>query len=308
MINSPATPFIILIPVYNDWESLSLLVQKIEAQKKQDYKIVVANDGSAQPCPIELASNQKIQIIDLIRNLGHQRAISIGLSFIYENYTNASVVVMDGDGEDIPEQINELIANSESTGHVSFARRTSRQEGIAFRILYYVYKQVFSMLTGKTINFGNFSFVPNKHLKTLVHVSEIWNNYPAGAIFSKIPISTIPLPRGSRLAGKSKMNHSSLIHHGLSAMSVHIESVAVRLLIFCLVTLLVLLGISGTVILLKLFTSLTSPGWATTIVFGCLTLGFQILALLIFFAFMTLSNRSNKKIIPIYDYKAYLIL
>jgi glycosyltransferase involved in cell wall biosynthesis len=205
----------IIIPVYNDWESVALLVDKIKLNVNQPYKIIIVNDFSSLKCPVSLDENPDIIILNLIRNLGHQRAICVGLSYVYEISPGSPVVIMDGDGEDRPEDIRLLIQEGTEKGCVSFAKRTNRLEGKIFGILYSLYKKMFRLLTGQTINFGNYSYIPSGYLKNVVYLSEIWNNYPAGVIFAKLPVSTVPIAKGTRLAGKSKMNHYSLIHHGL---------------------------------------------------------------------------------------------
>ena len=187
---------------------------------------VIVDDCSSQDLEHLVAfRGQQVQIVRLYRNLGHQRAIAIGLSYIAKEVSCEKVIVMDADGEDAPKDINALVAASEqSPDRIVFAQRTKRQESFTFRFFYGIYKFIFRQLTGKVITFGNFSLIPQRRLQNLVRVSEIWNNFPGGIIRSRIPYVAIPTERGKRLAGESKMNFVSLVLHGLSTISVLILS------------------------------------------------------------------------------------
>lgn len=300
----------ILMPVYNDWVSAQELIAKLQVELcyvLNAPEIIIVNDGSEESPDLEKIKEIKLSIIHLNRNLGHQKAIAIGLAYIYEEAPHSSIVVMDADGEDRPEDIKNLIKHSEENpGKIIFARRIKRKEKIIFKLFYYFYKQLFRILTGKIVNFGNFSYVPAQCLHKLVYISEIWNNYPGGVIYSKIPYLTLPLERGNRYAGKSKMNMTSLIHHGLSAISALIEIVAVRVLIACTALIVFLILVICLVLSVRIFTDYASPGWATTIVFGSIILIVQAFVISLFFVFITLSNRSNKKFMPIKDYRDFV--
>ncbi len=299
----------IVLPVYNDWESVDILITDLHTNLSSEYnlKILIVNDGSTITHNTSLSLNHLVEIINLTRNLGHQKAIAIGLSYLSKKTEGIPVIVMDADGEDNPEYIKELIATSEkSKDKIVFAKRTKRFNGPVFELLYFIYKITFKVLTGKTVNFGNFSYIPAFHLKMLVHISEIWNNYPSAIILSKIPYTTLPVIRCKRIKGNSKMSISSLIIHGLGAMSVHIESVVARVMFFCLLLICFASIAVFIVIYIKLFTSYASPGWATTIVFNSFTLILICFLISLFFLFITFSNRTHKKVIPVLDYSDYL--
>ncbi|MBY0427095.1 MAG: glycosyl transferase family 2, partial [Cytophagales bacterium] len=161
-------------------------------------------------------------------------------------------------------------------------------------------------LTGVKISFGNFSILPNDVLVRLTHVSEIWNHFAGGAIRSKIPFTSVPTQRGKRLLGQSKMNFSSLVLHGLSAISVHIDLVAVRLLVvsafFILVAVLAILGVIG----IKIFTTLAIPGWTSFVVLGLIIVVMQAFLISLFLTFNILNLRSQKLFIPFFDYKEFI--
>lgn len=304
----------IITPLYNDWQSLGLLLEKMEkvidANYLNRFHLTVVNDGSSLEPNEDLTTKASfpIEVIHLNKNVGHQKAIAIGLARSAKEQEFAYSIVMDSDGEDQPEHIPLLIEEAEqSKNKIIFARRSKRSEGILFRLFYKLYKFLFFLLIGKTISFGNFCVVPLKSLKRLVYASEIWNNFPGGAIRSKLPYGTLDLDRGKRLAGESKMNFSSLILHGLGAISVHVDVVAVRVVIFSFV--LIVLSIVGMLVVayMKFFTDAASPGWATSFIIGMFNVVLQAFLFSLLLVFIVLSYRSQRLFIPAEDYKVYVL-
>jgi hypothetical protein len=215
---------------------------------------------------------------------------------------------MDADGEDQPKDILKLLEKSMNLpGHVIFARRARRSEGFVFCAFYFLYKTFFSFLTGKEIAFGNFAFIPGVLLNRVAHLPEIWNHFAAGIMRANIPWSSIPTQRGRRYSGKSSMNFIALVIHGLSAISVYIEILTVRLMLLAIV--IILIGIFSFFILLyvKYLTALAIPGWATNVAIGIVVIMFQAVLLLALLAFLSLHYRSSKLFIPAKDYQDYLL-
>ncbi|KAA6439585.1 glycosyltransferase [Dyadobacter flavalbus] len=304
--------YVIIIPQFNDWEALNLLIEKINADLDpvilQQSTILIVDDCStkARVNPFVGFKGKAIKVLKLYRNLGHQRAIAIGLSYIAENMEADKVIVMDADGEDAPDDINKLIGKSlQEPDKIIFAERNKRTENLLFRFFYVIYKSVFKLLTGKVITFGNFSLVPKQRLQNLVRVSEIWNNYPGGIIKSKIPYDSVLTNRAKRLAGESKMNFVSLILHGLSSISVMIDTTAVRILIFSMF----MSGIAITFIVVILFLKLignATPGWASTLGSTLTILMLQSFLISLFLVFMVLQYRSQQHFIPAVHYRDFV--
>jgi glycosyltransferase involved in cell wall biosynthesis len=305
----------ILLPVYNDWESFKLLLEKISAVvelKAVQLHIVVVDDGSSSASmkhdDLNLSPNiGSVEILHLTRNLGHQKAIAIGLAYVAQSQQCNTVITMDSDGEDRPEDIIRLInASASSPDKIVFAKRTKRSEGIGFRFFYQIYKSVYYILTGSSISFGNFCIIPLGLLRRLVFVSEIWNHFSAGVMKSKLPITTIPTVRGCRIAGRSKMNLGLLVMHGLSAISVHMDIVAVR--VFLASIALIVLSTVGIFIVfgIKLLTTLAIPGWATNVTFGLLIIILEAFLISFLLVFMILATRTFKLFIPCLDYAGYI--
>ncbi|WP_373515179.1 glycosyltransferase [Persicitalea sp.] len=303
---------IILIPQFNDWEALNLLIEKINTDLAGDIlaqtSLLVVDDCSPldRTEPFTAFQGTGIQVLRLYRNLGHQRAIAIGLSYIATELSCEKVIVMDADGEDAPRDINLLFAkSSEQPDKIIFAQRSKRQESFLFQSFYKIYKAVFKLLTGKVITFGNFSLIPQRRLQNLVRVSEIWNNYPGGVIHSRIPYDGVPIERAKRLAGSSKMNFVSLILHGLSAISVLIDATAVRILIFSVITSGFVLAIILIILFLKMIGNAT-PGWASTLSTTLLIVMMQSFLISLFLVFMVLQYRTQQHFIPAIHYRDFV--
>jgi hypothetical protein len=306
---------IICIPVYNDWESVTVLLERIDheiAMLDGRVSILIVDDGSTENPPDKLSkapSNiDKIEIIHLRRNLGHQRAIAMGLSYIYANYECQAVLIMDGDGEDDPKDIKTLIDRCcrREFCKIIFAKRSKRSDGKIFKFGYISYKILHYLLTGIKVEVGNFSIIPYQLLNRLMGVSEIWNHYAASVFHARLPLEMIPIPRGERVSGKSKMNLISLVAHGMSAISVFGETVAVRLL--CFVGLLITLTMAGlaVTVLIKFFTDLAIPGWATNLT-GILSIVLlNLLLLATFSVILLLNSRDRLSFLPLRDWQYFV--
>jgi hypothetical protein len=311
---SPGSSFTILIPLFNDWDSFAKLAVRLdEVLAAEDLRadILIVDDASLidppeRVVPRPLRALGRIDVLSLRRNLGHQRAIAIGLAYLRERIgaDHDAVVVMDGDGEDAPEDVPRLLARlrEEQGRTIVFAERTRRSESLTFRFFYFLYRQLHFLLTSKRVRVGNFSAIPRPRLESLVAVSELWNHYAAAVFHSRQPYCTIPTRRAKRLGGRSSMNFVSLVTHGLSAISVYREVIGVRLLVMAI--LLALLSIAGLAltVFLRLATSLAIPGWATSTAGLLLLVLMQAMMLSFVFCFVILGDRNGTTFLPIRDY------
>lgn len=302
---------IILIPVYNDWDSLRVLLRDLSdvaARTGIQPTIVVVNDGSNQRSEVSLATDQlleplkDIEIIHLHLNLGHQSAIAVGLCEVLRRYEGQSVIVMDADGEDRPEDIERFIrTHHESPESIIVAKRSRRSEGIAFRFLYGIYKLVFRLFVGKNLDFGNFCLIPGMLVDRLAYDPMTWNHLAATISRSELNVVKLNTNRGVRYQGQSSMSFQGLVSHGLSAVSVFLDIAMIRVLI--LTSVLMLAALSGilTVLYFRLFTDLAIPGWATSAVGVLSIIGLQGLILSTLAAFLVLRGRSGISLIPAID-------
>ncbi len=216
------------MPVRDDWASAAELTRCLDrtiGPHPYSLEVMMVDDGSLQawtPRDFEFAYSavRRIRVIRLRRNVGHQRAIAIGLVYVEQNVPCDGLMVMDADGEDTAEGALQLLQRfSETGGTIAiFAERIRRSESRVFRAFYFFYRTVHLMLTGLKVRVGNFSVLPRQDLSTLVVLSELWNHYAAAVFYSRLPYSLSPIPRGHRIAGVSKMNFVALVTHGLSAI------------------------------------------------------------------------------------------
>ncbi|MBH1372320.1 glycosyltransferase [Stenotrophomonas maltophilia] len=268
---------IVVMPVYEDLEASSKLFVELARTQGPDTYVVAVDDGSVrQPLPIGAieASGLEGVVIRLRRNVGHQRAIAIGLGYVAEHFDgNDIVVVMDSDGEDTPESITELVAGLDSADvDVVVASRRSRVESLKFKSFYIVYKLLFSLLSGRQISFGNFMAAKMPAVRRLASMQELWIHVAACVLGSKLRVQTCALDRGPRYAGRSKMNFVGLALHGFRALMVFAEDVLVRVGIAC--TMVAALSIIGGIVATGLkMLGFASQGWFS-LAFGILVLVF----------------------------------
>ncbi|MEP0711058.1 MAG: glycosyltransferase [Algoriphagus sp.] len=255
---------------------------------------------------LEKYSNLKILLIRLVKNMGHQRAIAVGLCYAYETIQSEWVGIMDSDGEDQPHELFRLAAEAKTHNSSAFAKRSKRSEGLLFRMFYVLYKSIFQLLCGQRVNFGNFSVIKGTILKSLVHESNLWNNYAIAFLKLKKPFIRISTHRGKRYQGVSKMNFTQLIIHGLSGIAIFADVVTTRIILFSLGTIVsTLLGMM-IVIGIRLTTDMAIPGWATYSVLALAILLFQAVLISFFTLFIFLSNRSSLGITPVKEYKTFI--
>ena len=240
----------------------------------------------------------------LLRNVGHQRALAVGLSYAHAHDLCDVVVVMDADGEDDPADVPRLLAKCAEDGNRSivFARRAKRSEGFPFVVFYVMFKALYRVMTGTDMRVGNFSVIPAGLLKRVVVVSEIWSHYVSGLMKARLPYTTIETRRAKRLAGPSRMNFVALVTHGLSAIAVNGDVFGVRMLIATSATVLLAIVTIITAIAIRLGTNLAIPGWATYVIAFSILMILQAIGLSFFFIFLILGGRSHLDAIPQRDY------
>lgn len=289
-----------VIPVYNDWESFVILSEHLKAIQEQQngrhsFSIVAVNDGSIEPRPAE-SFGLPVTVLNLKGNIGHQRAIAVGLQFVYNEIADCDfVVVMDSDGEDRPEDVGAMLKKAlmEQGRKIIFAQRKKRQESVLFKTGYFFYKYLFYFLTGQKINFGNFSVIPFRLLGKVVHQNNIWNHYSGGIIQSKIPFDKVLLDRGKRYKGVSKMNFNSLIIHGLSSIAVYFDFLSLRILRYSLYGIAICFASVMYILYQKIFTDNAIPGWASSLILIISGIILQLFSVTLIVLLLQLSSRKN---------------
>ena len=234
--------FIILIPLFNDWKSVSKLLNEINAQVinwNADVSVIIVNDASTE-ARSGLESNYKkiksVKILNMKENRVHQRCIASGLKYICENEDFDRVIVMDADGEDRPEELNDFFNKAQENSKMTITgNRFKRSEGVVFKILYEVHKLLTLVFAGKLIKFGNFTCLPKDHVKQLIQKPYLWNSYSSSVVRTINDRTFIPSKRGLRYVLPSKINFTGLVFHSLAIISVFRNTVIIRSITFLLV-------------------------------------------------------------------------
>ena len=231
--------FKILIPVYNDWQSLSKLLNNIDNEIKNiNHKIsvIIVDDASTFDRQLEtedLPNINSIKILTMKNNRGHARCIAAGLKYILDKEEFDCVIPMDGDGEDRPEEIKEFIKTIENNPDKTVVgERVKRSETFIFKLCYFFHKLITLVFTGHSIKFGNFTCLSKSTVEKLINEKATWNSF-SGAL-TKVEKNKISIPsiRGERYFGPSKMSFSNLLKHSLSIISVFKNAVLIRSALF----------------------------------------------------------------------------
>ena len=231
--------YVILIPIYNDRESLKLLVENINSEIKDlnhEISLVVINDASSQQIIDNypnLESISSFEIVNMKENRGHARCIASGLKYIFEKKDFDFVIPMDGDGEDRPEELKNFILLSEQSGEKSITgERVKRSEGLFFQLCYQFHKFLTLAFTGHSIKFGNFTCLSRSTVKKLLNEKSTWNSFSGSLKKVEKELLSTPSIRGKRYFGPSQMSFFNLLKHSLSIISVFRKTVLIRSALF----------------------------------------------------------------------------
>jgi len=233
--------FIVLIPLYNDWKSVSKLLKEIDQETNSweaEVSVILVNDSSTEERSGLESTYQKIKsvkILNMKKNQVHQRCIAVGLKYICKNEDFDRVIVMDADGEDRPEELSNFFKKAQENPSMTVTgNRFKRSEGFIFRILYEVHKLLTLIFTGNLIKFGNFTCLPKEHVEELIKKPYLWNSYSSSVIRTIDDRTFIPSVRGVRYILPSKMNFAGLVFHSLAIISVFKNIVIARSIIYFL--------------------------------------------------------------------------
>ncbi len=232
----------ILIPIYNDWQSVFKLLENINSEVSNlshEFSIIIVNDASTESkreLPLNLDNLNSIKIINMKENQGHARCNATGLKHIFENEEFDYVIPMDGDGEDRPEEIKQLIDNlNYQPDKPIVGERIKRSEGIFFKFCYFVHKIITSTFTGQSIKYGNYTCLPKSIVEKMISEKATWSSFSGSLAKVAKDRATIPSERGTRYFGPSKMSFKNLLIHSLSIVGVFKIHVLIRSILFFLV-------------------------------------------------------------------------
>ena len=229
----------ILIPNYNDWQSVFKLLENIDlviAGLEEEVSVIIVNDASTEQRPeisLNLNNLKSIQVINMKENRGHARCNAAGLKYINEREDVDYVIPMDGDGEDRPEEIRPLIEKAkEYPDTVITANRIKRSEGLLFKFCYLIHKYLTFVFTGQSIKFGNYTCLTKSAVDKMSKEAATWSSFSGSLSKVVKDRRSVPSIRGSRYFGPSKMSFIDLLKHSLSIVAVYKFTVLIRSIIF----------------------------------------------------------------------------
>jgi polyisoprenyl-phosphate glycosyltransferase len=239
----------ILIPVYNDWQSVFKLLENINIEVstlESEFSVIIFNDASTESRPkfsTDLKNLSSVKIINMKENRGHARCNAAGLKYINNKQDFDYVIPMDGDGEDRPEELSLLIEKiKDSPGTVVTANRVKRSEGFIFRSCYFIHKFLTFVFTGQTIKYGNYTCLPKFIVNELVNEPASWSSFSGSLAKISKDKKSIPSERGKRYFGPSKMNFINLLKHSLSIIAVFKTKLLIRSVLFLIAYLFLVTG------------------------------------------------------------------
>ena len=239
--------FKILIPVYNDWQSVSKLLDDINfnlLNLDHEISVIIINDASNHDRNEEEKNFENISSIKILNmkiNQGHARCIATGLKYIYEKENFDYVIPMDGDGEDRPEEIKEFINQAQTSNEKSIVgERVKRSENLFFKICYQLHKLITLTFTGRSIKFGNFTCLTKSTVEKMINDKSTWNSFSGSLRKVESDLISTPSTRGIRYFGPSKMSFYNLIKHSLSIISVFRKTFLIRSALFVIIYILLI--------------------------------------------------------------------
>jgi len=247
----------ILIPVYNDWQSVFKLLENINSEiltLDGEFSVIIVNDASTENKPeflIDLGNLKSIQVINMQKNKGHARCNAAGLKYINEKEDFDYVIPMDGDGEDRPEELRLLIEKiKDYPDAVVTANRVKRSEGFIFKFCYLVHKYLTLVFTGQTIKYGNYTCLPKSVANEMVNEAATWSSFSGSLAKITKDKKSIPSERGTRYFGPSKMSFVNLLKHSLSIIAVFKLTLLIRSILFLIAYLFLVSGKISIIILM----------------------------------------------------------
>jgi len=293
------TGILIVTPVFNDGACLEFLFRDLgNAGIPCEVDVFVVDDGSTTDISLRSAAIPvaigSVSVLRVGANVGHQRAIAIGLVEAVRLGNHDAIAVIDSDGEDQPADLVALLeALRSAPDSIVVAQRRSRTDSARFRAFYAMYRVLFRWLTGRRLDFGNFSVLPSAAAQRIVLMPELWNHYPAAIMRSRLAITGVPIDRGHRYSGQSRMSFTALVSHGLAGIASFVDTAFTRLLVLAS-SLAALFGVlvAGAFIL-RVSIGVPIPGWAALGASVAAIALVQVLVGLVVVSFLTLSSRSS---------------
>jgi glycosyltransferase involved in cell wall biosynthesis len=286
----------VVLPVYNDWNSLDRLVSEIlSIDTDYEFHFIVVDDCSSDQ-EIDIQSKirvrcenagKRIEILKIAINRGNQFAIWVGLNYLHKRLSISDLIlVMDSDGEDDPIGIPKLLA-AHSAGIPTVAKRGNRANSISFKVWHFSYKRIFKFFTGKDIDFGNFSIIDGLILeKILGDEKSNYLGYVGGLLSASRNICRVQIDKSPRYHGESRTNVHRLVQWGLLQVSPFTDAIFSQALKLSIKFTGICLSASSFFLILRVFKISVIPGW--TSLFVSLALAISFILMVITAMFLTL--------------------
>lgn len=261
----------IIIPVYNEeaviHETRRRLTRVMESIG-EPYELLFVNDGSQDRTGAIIdafaKADERIRVLDFSRNFGHQIAITAGMDYARGD----AVIIIDGDLQDPPELIPEMIEKWREGYEVVYAQRSERKGESGFKkVTAALFYRVLDKLSEvkMPVDTGDFRLIDRKVCDAMREVREK-NRYVRGLIsWVGFRQTSIQYVREERYAGRSKYPLGKMLHFsldGITSFSYKPLKLALYMgLIITLASLVFLLGALGQ----KLLTANPGAGWAALI-------------------------------------------
>jgi len=214
----------LVIPLYNEEEIIGELYDKTTAALNlinDDYEMICVNDGSNDRTLDRLMEyhkeNKKFKVLNLSKNFGHQAAYTAGLTYAKGDH----IVMMDGDLQDPPSLIKEMIEKMKSEKlDIVYGCRKGRKEGFLKRMLIKQFHKIFSRLSNIKApeNVGNFSLMNRKALDAFLKLNEKNRYLPGLRYFIGFNQGFVEYDRPDRNIGKTKMKYGKLFRLAMDAL------------------------------------------------------------------------------------------
>ena len=213
----------IVVPLHNEEDLVEELISRLQKSVQEmnyHFQFIVVDDGSTDNTLEKLlvlqSTDNRVKLIQLSRNWGQQSAYNAGIDHV----TGDAVVLMDGDLEDPPEIIPEMIKKWEEGHSIVFTVKKSRQRNLIYKImfnLFYKFLRLFSEVPVDQ-NAGMFSLIDKKALGEVRKCLEKNKYYVGLRSYIGFKKTKIYYHRGQRFAGEPKQSFKKLINYALNGL------------------------------------------------------------------------------------------
>lgn len=274
----------VAVPIYNEIECVEQLYNRITTVLEgldYSYDFIIVDDGSTDGSldfiTQKTKDNPNLSVVELSRNFGLQAAVTACLTYA----TGEAIILLDGDLQDPPELIPELVREWEKGADVVYTVKSKRKEFFLKRVLFSMYYgiQNFILKGAIPVQAGNFSLLDKKVFKAVNNLKETNRYFPGLRRWSGFKQVPVYYEREKRASGKPKMNLFRLMKLGMDGIF-NYTHLPLHFSFFMGFAMLVLaFGLSCNVLYQKFISHKAILGWTSTILIICLIGGVQLISI-----------------------------